>query len=1491
MDSQGASFAFDPSMDFGAAFAAPQQFTKPIEDETSVFFGDEGIDATTFIDPTVFATTQDQILLPQNLNMDNTSMSASIWDTQLTPQLQHTMSAFPPTPVQSFDSMYQPGLSNSTGKRSLDMGQFDFPPAKRHESLSMGDFPLFPSMSSTATATSNWGLDTQLTPPVSTAEFGLSDDAADVCATWFQKFNVLPSDRHIESLSQLTGESADAIRSWFGRLLKQGMGSAQGDSAYKSQTSLIQPQHEPFWNGSYSTDTLQASPSQIPISQAETSTTPEANTTTTTTTTTTVQPATALRGSKKRCTPTEDPQLLGRDPSKIYQCTRKCGKRYGRKCDWKRNEEEGYPCKSWLCSLCISEGVNVKPCFRKYHFAQHFRNIHPDMNPDDHEETSIVSSETEFPRNCGFCRHRFVSRQDRIDHIADHFKAGKSMLDWREETDDDSHDSDNSDDNDNDNGSGGDGFDGASAFPPPPFDPSGEPGSKHNGGGNGGSGSDGSEGPHSQGGYFQFQLSQLQRNSSDTASTPIIPTIGQCISQRDNFDVDRDQLNTSLEPAEEEALQCKQSTTPENGQNALAGDVLAQSLSDECRAEQMLWTEPANGLTEHHLRRTSQANEDLILTAQLSQPTYTGHDSSAPGLTEATVMLPPTVAASLSAIGFQRSPSPKALPSSSSAPLSSSALLHHIPQGVPPGSQSFLSVRLLGAGGFSTVDEVVHRGTNLRLGRKTLKNRDASAIEELKKEINVLQKLRHPHVIRFLDAYSSGDKMSILLSPVAETTLALWLERTLLQRPTNVTETIVGMFGCLASSVRYLHEQRPVVKHMDIKPQNILIVNGDSELPQVVLCDFGISSSEDPSDDCVMPITRQYTAPEVFETATRKEAADIWSLGCVFAEMASVSFSQGNTGWLDFRKAFSGRTGKYYWQDVPDVQARLSIFVNKAKSATEESVARTLKSMLNAEPSERPDATSLTMIFTPAPCCVSWTNNEAEYPGPREELDWLKDLDHEKCADHSSEDHVCTMVAEATSEKVSAAEEWLNDCLNSHEACQQVSLSDTKTLPTRLLELTSNGNSESSVCLIDSIDIGQSTDSVDYMALSHVWSHSQPLLLSSTMTDIRRGLPVNRLPEDLNMAIATTQRLGYRYIWTDALCIIQDSTTDKEQECKAMANVFRNAALTIVLDQLATPNVGAELLDAGTTNVSKDWTAPDATDHSKPASTNPPSIDFSTPGFAWSTRAWVLQERLLSHRFLHVGKQLYWECNALKASETLPRGLAPLVWEKVHSRHTASVPVPRIEHRVDANTRFSPDAFLLRNRQVVSRGCDAVGDGMQAVRDTVRAGYTRRPRASAKTRDSYAVAYKSSRDLSCGMPSCGTAFTGKFHKPNLSRHTAKHPHTDHEHSTIHRRTHLSCSISAAGAAHLRSDHTSHANRGQDTPISTLHCTYSTTAIAPLKAGRREIAVGGQLDQHGPVGLASTTPTSSFQDGMDQEENVEREYMKLCRGDASAKGLE
>jgi serine/threonine protein kinase len=1110
-------------------------------------------------------------------------------------------------------------------------------------------------------------------------------------------FHVLTaiSDRHIDSLSQLTGESADAVRSWFSQLLKQGMGGSPSDSAYKSQTALAQ-RNEPFWHDpTCSTELVQAPPLQLSTPEVTSNSIQKS-------TSTVVQLAASLRGTKKqRCTPTDDLELLGRDPRKIYQCTRKCGKRYGRKNDWKRNEEEGYPCKSWVCSLCTTEGVeNVKPCYRKYHFAQHFRNIHPGVNAENYDETSVVYSETEFPRKCGFCRHRFESRQERIDHIADHFKQGKCMLHWRDE-DSDSSGSDGGDDDDD--RPSGDGFDGNSSSPPG-SDPRGGSNSKYFS--SGGSSSSSSSQQHS-GGFFQFQLSQSGESQLYCAVQPIKPTTLSPSTSQSSISAESDSRASLGLSTEQRSLHGRHTPTEEHNKAVLAGDALAhpvKSIHDSSRLDQ----KTEERLVEHPYWKRA----GVSIEANTLQST---------GASSATKTTP--VQQEL-LVRDRKDQSPSVSVDEIAA---IAVATDQQPLQITKTSQPFLSVKLLGSGGFSTVDEVVHRPTGLHIGRKTLKNRGKTAIEDLRKEVSVLQKLRHPHVIRFLGAYSNGDKMSILLSPIAETTLALWLERSAVKKPANLPEMIINMFGCLASSVRYLHEQRPVVKHMDIKPQNILIVEGDQEFPHIVLSDFGISSAEELSDDQTKPLTRHYIAPEVFQGFTRKQAADIWSLGCVFAEMASIPFRQGNTGWLTFRKEFSGRTGKYYWQDVPGLQERLAVLLEQATTATEQTVVRTLKAMLNAEPEKRPDAESLTMIFTPAPCCLNWPNDKATFPGPLEELSRVEMLVHEDGIDCHAQ-HTHDGSPGEANDVAPSAKTWLEDCAHNHEACSHLASSGASFLPTRLVDVLPDGQPGSFVRIVHKSSLESTSSRVDYVALSHVWSPSQPQLMSDSLSYMQAELPLQVLPEAVNAAISEAHRLGYRYLWTDSLCVVQDDMQEKELECNSMKDVFRNAALTVVLDQLTSEDVEGNAGISGTTDKThltsllgaKPRAGQLSTDDQLqfngrlqiagqlpiddqlqpngrlptngqlpfvgrlPASAQLPTSVYAAPNFGWDTRAHALLNRLLSRRFLHLGEQLYWECNTLKASETFPRGLSPLVWEKVHTQCSEGIQSRVNEHRASS---------------------------------------------------------------------------------------------------------------------------------------------------------------------------------------------------------------
>lgn len=932
------------------------------------------------------------------------------------------------------------------------------------------------------------------------------------------------------------------------------------------------------------------------------------------------------------------------------------------------------------------------------------------------------------------------------------------MLDWNDESNDEADNSDNNDGDDDDNDKpSGDGFDGAPSQPPPQSDP-GDFGPHYFGGGDyAGGGSGGSSGPSLlPDSFFQFQLSSKSDIIDVTKQAE-----GEQGQQRIPSSPRTERHSSSPEPTshEEGALRGKQATPARDDQTSLAGDALSGRLVGGAKFPSQPLVACGVRLSKDGVGLITDAANRLppVLDIQTDPAGRNTRNSPTEAFanhrTEESGVLTPTVLDAAQRTAGQSNPDVLAAQATSTKALvPSTAVLDTLQHFTP---QSFLSVRLLGAGGFSTVDEVLHRATNLRLGRKTLKNRDQTAIEELKKEVSVLKKLRHPHVIRFLGAYSKGDKMSILVAPVAETTLALWLEQVTLQQPANLANVISKMFGCLVSSVRYLHEQRPVVKHMDIKPQNILVAHGDQEFPHVVLCDFGISSSdEDLADGQHKPLTRRYVAPEVFGGFTRKQAADIWSLGCVFAEMASAPFAKSNSNWLSFRREYSGRTGKHYWQDVPSLQDWLSSFLKDADTPTEQQVVGTLKEMLNADPNERPSAALLSLSFTPAPCCLEWPNDNAAFPAPDQELEAVEILvskDGSDCCSHHLQ--TASAAVDPCADLFKNAKGWIEDCSHTHDACRQYAPTDG-TLPTRLIDLQPQGVGDSIVRIVDSAKIAQGSEAVQYATLSYVWGKADITLTSDQLPNVQQGLQRQTLPEPLESGIKTAQKLGFRYVWIDSLCVLQDSEEDKRNECANMASVFRNAALTIVLDQITkhrSENLGIVLPNADTN--SQLQTVNGSIDTPSVTSSLPVS-DFATPAFGWDTRAWALQERLLSRRLLHLcERQLYWECASLKASDTFPRGLSSLVWEKAHSKSHHDRPQRAkagsrsviVKNTGDlfhsgksgsesANNAFdkqtSLEATRLRNCQWIHKEGDHSGDSMDVAHTTLQSGDAKAPLSS-----------------------------------------------------------------------------------------------------------------------------------------------------------------
>lgn len=115
-------------------------------------------------------------------------------------------------------------------------------------------------------------------------------------------------------------------------------------------------------------------------------------------------------------------------------------------------------------------------------------------------------------------------------------------------------------------------------------------------------------------------------------------------------------------------------------------------------------------------------------------------------------------------------------------------------------------------------------------------------------------------------------------------------------------------------------------------------------------------------------------------------------------------------------------------------------------------------------------------------------------------------------------------------------------------------------LPTRILDL--GEDLLSNVRLIES----QGASGV-WVSLSHCWGRTARFVTeSSNLTERQQGIDLTELPPTFRDAVVITRKLGYRYLWIDSLCIIQDSHQDWVHESGRMQDYYSLAVLTIASD-------------------------------------------------------------------------------------------------------------------------------------------------------------------------------------------------------------------------------------------------------------------------------------------------------------------------------------
>ncbi|KAH6984243.1 heterokaryon incompatibility protein-domain-containing protein [Ilyonectria sp. MPI-CAGE-AT-0026] len=226
----------------------------------------------------------------------------------------------------------------------------------------------------------------------------------------------------------------------------------------------------------------------------------------------------------------------------------------------------------------------------------------------------------------------------------------------------------------------------------------------------------------------------------------------------------------------------------------------------------------------------------------------------------------------------------------------------------------------------------------------------------------------------------------------------------------------------------------------------------------------------------------------------------------------------------------------------------------------------------------------------------------------------------------------------ASGEAFSLARNWVQECLQHHSSCANPL---DEFMPTRILQISSSGSS---------IHIRKDASLAPYAVLSYCWGGLQEITLTKSQVRLSQlSFSTAALPQTFQDAVLVCRELGLKYLWVDALCIVQDDPEDKAVEIGKMASIYQNSYVAILASRGKGVKDGFLQTRApfGAEN-SPGFRLPYKCKDGKTGSVvlieQSASQTYVDP---LSTRAWAFQEFILSPRILDFGElRTTWICRA-----------------------------------------------------------------------------------------------------------------------------------------------------------------------------------------------------------------------------------------------------
>jgi len=233
--------------------------------------------------------------------------------------------------------------------------------------------------------------------------------------------------------------------------------------------------------------------------------------------------------------------------------------------------------------------------------------------------------------------------------------------------------------------------------------------------------------------------------------------------------------------------------------------------------------------------------------------------------------------------------------------------------------EKFDIIERIGKGAFSRIFKAFDKTNNRHVALKKIFIGTSPAQKEnrtkcARREADILQKIEHENIVGIYDVIKRDGGGVTLVLEFVSTNL-----RNILSNQNEVLSRshVKMLMKMLIGGLKHLHANE--ILHRDVKPSNLLI----TENGVLKIADFGMSRKLGEKGKLTpQVVSLQYRCPEILLAGSYTTAVDMWSCGCVFAEMLARKslIEAGNADLDQLSKIFLvlGKPKKSDYDDLPE---------------------------------------------------------------------------------------------------------------------------------------------------------------------------------------------------------------------------------------------------------------------------------------------------------------------------------------------------------------------------------------------------------------------------------------------------------------------------------------------------------------------------------------------------------------------------------------------